>query len=731
MNIKTTFLFGIIFIVLIFLNSHAKEEKMIWKDHTQPVFKRVDDLVSRLNVAEKVSQLIYNSEAIPRLDIPEYNWWSECLHGVARNGRATVFPQAIGMAATFDEELIFRIATAISDEARAKFNIAQKIGNRGRYAGLTFWTPNINIFRDPRWGRGQETYGEDPFLTGRIGTAFVKGLQGDHPVYLKAAACAKHYAVHSGPEGVRHEFNAVPSKKDFFETYLPAFEKLVRDANVEAVMCAYNRTYDEPCCGSPYLLKDILREKWGFKGHIVSDCWAIVDFHAHHKVTANPVESAALALKSGVNVNCGNTFPYLIDAVEQGLIAESDLDEALKPLLTTRFKLGLFDPPGSNPFDAISPDVVNLEKHRFLAREAAAKSCVLLKNDDVLPLKKDTRKIYVVGHHAASTEVLLGNYNGVSDQMVTILEGIVGKVSLGTTVEYKHATLLDRENINPIDWTTGEAHNYDVIVAVMGISGLLEGEEGESIASPDRGDRFDIRLPQNQVNYLRKLRSKGDKPIILILTGGSPAAIPEVPELVDAILWVWYPGEQGGNAVADVLFGDVNPAGRLPITFPKSVDQLPAYDDYSMEGRTYRYMTDDPLYPFGFGLSYSKFAYQDIKLSAFEIKKNDSVDVSVTVVNNGPFDGDEVVQCYLTDIEASTRTPRFALKGFERIHLKKGETAVVQFTVTPEMMMLVNDDGEKVLEKGQFKITIGGASPGARSAELGAADFVEAVFNLE
>lgn len=724
-NLLLTFLLSVATVAVFAQNTP------VWKDHTKPVEQRVDDLISKLTLEEKASQLLFNSAEIKRLGIPEYNWWNECLHGVARNGRATVFPQAIGLAATFDRDLIFRVSSAISDEARAKFNIAQAMGNRSQYAGLSFWTPNINIFRDPRWGRGQETYGEDPFLSGYLASAFVEGLQGNHPKYLKAAACAKHYAVHSGPEGERHVFNAKPPRKDFVETYLPAFKKLVQDAKVEAIMCAYNRTYDKACCGSPFLLQEILRDDWGFKGHIVSDCGALSDFHKHHKITKTPAQSAALAIKSGVNVNCGGTYKHLIEAVEKELITEKDLDNVLKPLLTSRFKLGLLDPAGNVPFDTISADVVNCQKHKQLAREAAAKSIVLLKNkNNILPLDKNIRELYVLGHHATDQDVLLANYYGVSSNMVSVLEGLTSKVSVGTSLEYKQGLLLDRKNINPIDWTTGAAADYDATIAVIGISNLIEGEEGESLVSDYKGDRKTIKLPENQINYIKKIRSKSDKPLIVVITGGSAIAIPEIYELADAVLWIWYPGEQGGNAVADIVFGDVNPSGRLPLTFPKSVKQLPPYEDYSMEGRTYKYMTQEPLFPFGFGLSYTTFEYSDIKISDDKIKDDENLTVECIVKNTGKKAGEEVVQLYLTDLEASVRTPLYSLYGVQRVNLKSGEQTTVKFTLTPEMYQLVDNEGNIKIESGDFKVTIAGALPGKRSLELGAAKAVEAVFKV-
>ena len=702
--------------------------RVVYKNPSTPIDERVADLISRMTLKEKVSQMLYNSPAIERLNVPEYNWWNECLHGVARAGRATIFPQAIGLAATFDEDLIYRVSTAISDEARAMNNAALRKGRRLQYGGLTFWTPNINIFRDPRWGRGQETYGEDPYLTSVIGTAFVKGLQGNNSRYLKTAACAKHYAVHSGPEADRHSFNAEVSPKDMYETYLPAFKALV-DADVEAVMCAYNRVNDEPCCGSSIMLGGILRQQWGFKGHIVSDCWAISDMNKGHNVTNSPVESAALAINSGVNLNCGGTFAHLLEAVNQGLVTEETIDKSLAILLRTRFKLGQFDPPRRNPYTSISPNVIRCRKHVMLAREAAVRSLVLLKNkNDILPLDNDLRFLFVTGPFANDTDVLMANYHGVSNEMVTILEGIVGKLQPGSFIQYRKGFLMDRGNEKPMTWTTQTARSADVVIVVMGISNLMEGELGSTLASTNDGDRKEIELPAHQVEWLKELRRDNDKPIIVVLTGGSPFAIPEVHELADAILFAWYPGEQGGNAVADVLFGDESPMGRLPVTFPKSTDQLPPFDDYSMTGRTYRYMTEEPQYPFGFGLGYTKFEYSDIRLDNTNIRQGDSLQARATLKNVGEYYGEEVAQLYLSDLEASVDTPRYALKGFQRIRLQPGQQRTIIFTITPEMMSIVDESGNSVLEPGQFKVTIGGCSPGARGVELGAPEPAETVF---
>lgn len=709
-------------------NTITPSTHAVYKNPSAPIDERVVDLISRMTLKEKVSQMLYNSPAIERLDVPEYNWWNECLHGVARSGCATIFPQAIGLAATFDEDLIYRVSTAISDEARAMNNAALRKGRRLQYGGLTFWTPNINIFRDPRWGRGQETYGEDPYLTSVMGAAFVKGLQGNNSSYLKAAACAKHYAVHSGPEADRHSFNAEISPKDLYETYLPAFKALV-DADVEAVMCAYNRVNDEPCCGSSIMLGGILRQQWGFKGHVVSDCGALSDMNRGHNVTDSPVESAARAINSGVNLNCGGTFTYLIEAVDQGLVTENTIDKSLAILLRTRFKLGHFDPPRRNPYTSISPKVIRCKKHIHLTREAAVRSLVLLKNNNnILPLDDDMRFLYVTGPFANDTDVLMANYHGVSNEMVTILEGIVGKLQPGSFIQYEQGFLMDRTNDKPMTWAVQSARSADIVVVVMGISNLMEGELGSTIASKYDGDRKEIELPAHQVEWLRKLRKDNDKPIIVVLTGGSPVAIPEVHEIADAILFAWYPGEQGGNAVADVLFGDESPTGRLPVTFPKSTDQLPPFDDYSMTGRTYRYMTEEPQYPFGFGLGYTKFEYSDIRLDKTNIKQGDSLQARATLKNVGEYYGEEVAQLYLSDLEASVETPKYALKGFQHIRLQPGQQRTVIFTITPEMMSIFDESGNSVLEPGQFKITIGGCSPGTRGVELGAPEPVETVF---
>lgn len=692
---------------------------------------RVQDLLSRLTLDEKVAMMNHPAQGVPRLGIPGYNFWSEALHGVARNGRATVFPQAIGMAATWDKELTQQIGSAIGDEGRAKYHAAlQRNGSTDQYQGLTFWSPNVNIFRDPRWGRGQETWGEDPSFTGEMASAFVKGLQDDHPKYLKAAACAKHYAVHSGPEKDRHTFDAIVSKRDLYDTYLPAFKKLVMEAKVEAVMGAYNRTLGEPCNGSKLLLEDILRGEWGFEGHVVSDCGALSDFHLHHKVTQDAAETVALALKRGCDMGCDHVYSEIPEAIARGLITEMDVNRALARTLATRFKLGMFDPDEEVPFTAISMDVVACDAHRQLAYRAAAESVVLLKNkDNILPIKPSARKVFVTGPTATSLEVLLGNYYGFNNQMITLLEGITGRIPEGMGMEYHPGALLTHPRAIERSWAPYMAQSADVSIVCVGSTPQLEGEEGESLLTPLNGDRDSISLPTSQVDYIKELSIHGAK-IVLVVTGGSSIALGEVEDMVDAILFVWYPGMEGGRAVADVLFGDISPAGKLPITFPKSLDQLPAFDDYSMNVRTYRYMTEEPLYPFGFGLSYSCFEYSDLQLEKTELALGDSLNLSLTLTNCGASDSAEVAQCYLSDLHASTIVPRHHLVGFQRVTLRAGEGRVLNFTITPEMMSFYNDDGKLTLEPGEFRLEAGGCSPSPCGQELGAPMPVTAIFEL-
>lgn len=711
------------------MGATSTSEKLAYLDTSLPFAERAKDLISRLTLEEKVGLMNHTAQGVPRLNIPAYNYWNEALHGVGRNGRATVFPQAIGMAATWDRELIHKVASAIGDEGRAKYHAAlRRNGYTGQYQGLTFWSPNVNIFRDPRWGRGQETWGEDPFLTGEMASAFVKGLQGDDPKYLKAAACAKHYAVHSGPEKDRHIFNAQVTKRELYDTYLPAFKKLVTDAKVEAVMGAYNRTLDEVCCASQLLISEILRGEWSFQGHFVSDCGALSDFHLHHKVTNDAAETAAMALKGGCDLGCDHVYSEIPEAIRRGLITEADVDRALERSLGTRFKLGMFDPPEEVPYASISPDVIACEEHRQLAYRTATESVVLLKNkNNILPIHPSTKKIFVTGPTATSLEVLLGNYYGFNDQMITLLEGIAGRVPEGMGMEYTSGALLKHPREIKNTWAAGMAQSADLTIVCAGFSSFLEGEEGESLLSPMNGDRDSITLPPSQVDYIKELAVHGTK-IVLVLTGGSPIALGELEEMVDAILFVWYPGMEGGRAVADVLFGDVSPAGKLPVTFPRSLDQLPPFDDYSMQGRTYRYMREEPLYPFGFGLSYSCFEYSDLQLEKTELAAGESLNVSLVLHNRGNRDAAEVVQFYLSDLEASTIVPLHHLVGFERVVLQAGESRLINFTLTPEMMSFYNEEGKLTLEPGEFRLEVGGCSPGERGQELGAPKPLAAVF---
>lgn len=714
---------AVLFYTILFItNSQAQDEK--WFDTSLDMETRIDALVDAMTLDEKISQTVHNSASIDRLNIEEYNWWGEALHGVARSGRATVFPQAIGLAATFDPALLKQVGEAVSDEARAINNHLLSQGKKQKlYQGLTFWSPNVNIFRDPRWGRGQETYGEDPFLSGTLGASFIQGMRGDNPKYLKVATCAKHFAVHSGPEALRHEFNAVVSPQDLRETYLPAFKSCV-DAGVDAVMCAYNRTNDEGCCGSKLLLQDILRDEWDFKGHILSDCWALQNLHLKHGLTSNSAESAALALKKGVNLNCGVTYAEgLKDAIEQGLVTEKELDKSLKRLYETRFRLGMFDKAEDVPYRSIGTEVINDESKQSLALEVARKSIVLLKNDNALPLDTNSDFIYIAGPLAGNTLSLVGNYNGVNSNMKTISEGIAGKVSPSTRIQFRQGALLTTENKNDIDWYSGQAKDADATIVVLGLTLLLEGEEGESIASPYKGDILDMKLPESQLELLRNISEKaksGNKKVITVICAGMPLDLTEISELSDAVLYAWYPGEKGGEAVGDIIFGEDSPSGKLPITFPKSIDQLPSYDDYSMQGRTYKYSDKTPLYPFGYGLGYSTLSWSQPSLNKKKIKENDELSLSVNIKNNGDLDADEVVQVYVSLDSQSEGIPLASLVDFERVTISKNTETTVDFKIPYESFSYFNDSGEKLIHKGKATITISNASPGARSKELGA-----------
>lgn len=823
--------------------------------------QRTEDLVSRMTLAEKVEIVRYDSPEITRLGIPAHNFWNECLHGVARSGRATVFPQAIGMASMWDSDGMFTIADAISDEARAKHHEYASRGKRGIYQGLTYWTPNINIFRDPRWGRGMETYGEDPYLTGELAVPFIKGLQGNDPKYYKLIATAKHFAVHSGPESTRHSFDVWPSDYDMSETYTPHFKKTVEEAKVYSVMCAYQSFRGAPCCGNKFL-EEMLRKQWGFKGYIVSDCWAIRDFYektAHH-VVATPEEAAAMAIKSGTDLNCGDTYLHLQNAVKQGLVTEKELDISVKRIILARMKLGQFDSQDMVKYSKIPYSVVDSKEHQALAVDAARKSIVLLKNENnMLPLNKDVKKVAVIGPNADDLEVLLGNYNGYPTNPKTPLTGLREKLpqaevtfaqgcqtaeklpyfsAVPTDYLFTDVTMqqkgLKADYYNNSDWkgepahsridknvdfiwrttapfedmkydhfsakwsgvlvppVTGEyalggegfsgfnlyvndklvtkwndihhprkvyelmtleagkvynirleytqtnteyaimrllwdtpkpnlkqealdlAKQSDVVVLCMGLSPLLEGEEMPvKVKGFSGGDRLDTNLPDTQTDLIREIQKLG-KPTVLVLLNGSALSFNWENENIPAIVEAWYPGQGGGTAIADVLFGDYNPAGRLPLTFYKSIDQIPAFSEYDMTGKTYRYFKGEPLYEFGYGLSYSTFEYT-MKDAPATIKAGENIKITTEVKNTGKYDGDEVVELYVSLPGSNLKTAILSLQGFKRIHLKAGETKLVEFTLKPLQISARNKDNFAVVEAGTVQISVGGKQPDAKS----------------
>ena len=650
--------------------------------------EKARELVGKMTLEEKASQLRYDAPAIERLGIPAYNWWNEVLHGVARAGTATVFPQAIGLAAMFDEELLGKIAGVISDEARAKYNGQSRHGDRDIYKGLTVWSPNINIFRDPRWGRGHETYGEDPYLTTRLGIRFIQGLQGDGK-YLKVAACSKHFAVHSGPEALRHQFNAVASPKDMNETYLPAFKATVQEGGVESVMGAYNRVNGEPACGSRTLLKDTLRGKWGFEGHVVSDCWAIRDFHVNHKVTATAPESAALAIKNGCDLNCGNTYLHILEALQEGLVTEEDITVACERLFTTRFLLGLF--ADDCEYDRIPVTETDTDEHAALALEAAEKCMVLLENDGVLPLDPGKIKtIAVIGPNADSVTALEGNYNGTSSRYVTFLAGIRRYCEKnGIRVLYSLGCHLFKDRTSGLaqaDDRLAEAAMYaeaaDVTIACVGLDAGLEGEEGDTGNEYFSGDKKDLLIPESQRKLMTVL-GKSSKKLVTVIAAGSSLNV----DGGNAKVFAWYPGQAGGTALAELLFGEKNFSGHLPLTFYRDVNDLPAFEDYSMKNRTYRYFTGEPLYPFGHGLSYTRF-------TASGASAEDGT-VRAAVSNTGAVDGDAVLLVYVRcDSPFAPVNPR--LCGFRRVSLKAGETAEVCIPLDPLTDTVIDDDGHEV-----------------------------------
>ena len=857
-------------------------EQPLYRDLERPFEARAADLVARMTLEEKIGQMMNDAPAIPRLGVPAYEWWNEALHGVARAGSATVFPQAIGLAATFDPALMSDVAEAISDEARAKHHEFANRGLRLRYQGLTFWSPNVNIFRDPRWGRGQETYGEDPYLTSLMGIEFVKGLQGEHPKYRKLDATAKHFAVHSGPEADRHYFDVHPSERDLYETYLPAFQALVQEADVASVMGAYNRVYGESASASQLLLIDILRKTWGFDGYVVSDCDSIEDIFLYHKIVSTAEAAAALGVKNGTELNCGRTYEALLKAVQQNMISEAEIDAALTRLMYTRFRLGMFDPVEQVPYAQIPYTVNQAPEHDELARRAAQDSMVLLKNAGTLPLSKNIKSIAVIGPTADDVMSLLGNYYGTPAAPVTVLQGIRAAVSANTEVLYARGadlvegreepraapviepaflrpagdasqqglrgeyfrgmelngqpvltridprvafrwdrgaptddlvargelaltqglagdhfsvrwsgellppvsgryelnvgandgfrlmlngeTLIDAwqqaERVHSksafVDLEAGKAYPItleyfedirdaevrlswrmpgaktpyeeamaaaqaaEVIVFVGGLTGDVEGEEMKvSYPGFAGGDRTDLRLPAPQQKLLEALQKTG-KPVVLVLTTGSALAVDWAQEKLPAILLAWYPGQRGGNAVADVLFGDVNPAGRLPVTFYKADEKLPPFEDYAMKGRTYRYFEGKPLYPFGHGLSYTRFQYSGLKLDKRKVNAEGEVTVSVQVKNTGKRAGDEVVQLYVHPLDPQRERARQELRGVERITLQPGEKRRVTFTLKPARDFTHYDDEKNryAVDVGRYEIQIGASSQDLRQRQI-------------
>jgi beta-glucosidase len=683
----------------------------VYADPDRPAEERAADLVSRMTLAEKIGQMGTDAPAIPRLGVPAYHWWNEALHGVARAGTATVFPQAIALAASFDEALVRQVATAIADEARAKHHEALRRGQHGRYQGLTFFSPNVNILRDPRWGRGQETYGEDPLLTGRVATAFIQGMQGTDARYLKTAATAKHFAVHSGPEALRHGFDARVSPHDLADTYLPQFEAAVRDGQVASVMSAYNRVNGVPCSADPDLLERTLRGEWGFRGYVVSDCGAIDDIYRQHRAAASAEQAAALSVRAGTDLACGDSYGALGRAVARGLIDTSAIDRAVRRLFEVRFRLGMFDPPARVPFSAIPFSVVDSPAHRALAKQAAQKAIVLLENrGGALPLGAGVRRIAVVGPTAADREVLLGNYHGKPSTAVTILDGLRDKArARNVAVEYARGVSLTGRSSAEIGDAVAAARRSDVVLAVVGLSPRLEGEEDDAAANPG-GDRHDLALPGAQERLLEAVVAAG-KPVVVVLTGGGAVAVPWAAAHAAALLQVWYPGEEGGTAVADVLFGDANPAGRLPITIYRSVADLPPFADYSMRGRTYRYLDREPLYRFGAGLSYTRFRYGAPSLVPAPADAGGRINVSVEVENTGSRAGDEVVQLYVLPRAAPPYAPRRWLADFARVSLAAGERRTIGFFLRARALEMVDEAGRRQLVPGQVTLAIGGGQP--------------------
>jgi beta-glucosidase len=685
---------------------------------------RAEDLVGRMTPDEKISQMMNSAPAIDRLGIPAYDWWNECLHGVGRAGLATVFPQAIGLGATWDEDLIFRVSTTISDEARAKYHEFIRSGSRKRYQGLTFWTPNINIFRDPRWGRGQETYGEDPFLTGKLGVQFVKGLQGDDPRYFKTISTLKHFAVHSGPEPERHSFDAVTDERDFRETYLRQFEMGIKEGKAYSVMCAYNRYNGEACCGNSSLLNGILRLEWGFDGYVVSDCGAINDIYSGHKITGTPAEAAALGVVSGTDLECGSVYRNLKEALAKNLLNMSDIDLAVKRLFIARFRLGMFDPPEMVGYSKIPYNVLDSEKNKALAKETALKSIVLLKNENnLLPLKKKLGTVAVIGPNSDQSFVLLGNYNGTPSDPVTPLRGIKEKLTGYSEVLYAQgcnwASGLPGQEKTDAELKAEAlevAWKSEVVIMCMGITPRLEGEEMRINVEGFRGgDRVRIDLPDVQQALIKDIYATG-KPVVLVLLNGSALSINWEKEKIPVIIESWYGGQAAGQAIADVIFGDYNPGGRLPVTFYKSVENLPDFTDYKMENRTYRYFKGEPLFPFGYGLSYTTFSYSKFRADK-AYSSGDTVKISVRIKNTGKIAGEEVIQVYLSNLTASVPVPIRSLEGFKRLHLLPGEVKTVTFTIAPDAFSVIDQNNKQLIEPGKFLISAGGHQPQKRTID--------------
>lgn len=682
------------------------------------------ELVSQMTLEEKMSQMMYQSPAIERLHIPAYNWWNESLHGVARAGVATMFPQAIGLAATFDTEFVHDIADTISTEGRAKYGAYSKRGDRGIYKGITYWAPNINIFRDPRWGRGHETFGEDPYLTAELGISYIKGLQGEDREHLKTTACAKHFAVHSGPEADRHSFDAVADKHDMEDTYLYAFERCVKEGKVEAVMGAYNRVNGEPACGSKTLLKDILRDKWGFEGHVVSDCWAILDFHENHHVTKTVEESVGLAVKNGCDLNCGSAFLHMPRAYEQGLVTEEEIDQAVIRLLDTRIRLGMLEEYPS-PYDDIPYSVVECKEHVEQSLEATRRSTVLLKNNGILPLKKENLKtIAVVGPNANSRDALIGNYVGTSSEYITILEGIQRYVGDDIRVTYAEGVHLFKDKVEPLGEENDRlveavvtAEEADVVVVCLGLDATIEGEQGDTGNAYASGDKLDLNFPGNQEQLLQAVKATG-KPVILVVTAGSAIAVNWANDNVDAIMHAWYPGARGGKAIAELLFGEVSPSGKLPLTFYQSTDDLPDFKDYAMKNRTYRYYTGTPLYPFGYGLSYSKITYKDSKVSATELEQGQSLTLQTTVCNEGAYAVNESTQVYVKVPSEVAMGQNCQLQGVAATFLQPGEKKTIEITLDASAFSHVDQEGNRLVTPGAYVVTVGGQQPDKRSEEL-------------